>query len=124
AEWLCRSDANIKLWGGGELNLWDGIQLIRCGGHFPGASVLFSPQNNGILLVGDTIQVSPDQKTVSFMYSYPNLVPLPKKEILQIQASVMDKPFDAMFGAFGRYILKDAKKCIEFSVERYLTIFE
>src|SRR3954466_12148654 len=48
AKWLCRSDANIKLWGGGELNLWDGIQLIRCGGHFPGASVLFSSQNNGM----------------------------------------------------------------------------
>ena len=78
-KWLTRRDANIKLWDEGTVNLWDGIQLIRCGGHFPGASVLFSPQNNGMLLVGDTIQVSPDQKTVSFMYSYPNLVPLPKK---------------------------------------------
>jgi glyoxylase-like metal-dependent hydrolase (beta-lactamase superfamily II) len=124
AEWLVRDDANIKLWDQATLDLWDDIQLIRCGGHFPGASVLFSPQNNGMLLVGDTIQVSPDQKTVSFMYSYPNLVPLPKKEILQIQAAVIDKPFDAMFGAFGRYILTDAKKCMAFSVERYLRIFD
>jgi len=123
-KWLARADANIKLWDQATLTLWDDIQLIRCGGHFPGASVLFSPQNKGMLLVGDTIQVSPDQKTVSFMYSYPNLVPLPKKEILQIQASVIDKPFDAMYGAFGRYILSDAKKCMEFSVERYLRIFE
>ncbi|MDB4922013.1 hypothetical protein [Mucilaginibacter sp.] len=123
-KWLTRKDANIQLWDGREFDLWDGIQLICCGGHFPGACVLYSPQNNGVLLVGDTIQVSAGQKTVSFMYSYPNLIPLPKKEILQIRAAVSGKQYDAMYGAFGHYILKGAKIAMEFSVERYLKIFE
>ena len=123
-KWLTQRDASIQLWDGPELDLWDGIQLICCGGHFPGASVLYSPQNNGALLTGDTIQVNPGKKTVSFMYSYPNLIPLPKKAILQIRAAVSNKQYDAMYGAFGHYILKEAKIAMEFSVERYLRIFE
>jgi glyoxylase-like metal-dependent hydrolase (beta-lactamase superfamily II) len=123
-EWLARRDAPIHLWQGDEITLWDYIQLICCGGHFPGGSVLYSPQNDGLLLVGDVIQVSPDLKTVSFMYSYPNLIPLPKKDILQIQKSISGKVYQAMYGAFGRYILKDAMRAMAFSVERYLRIFE
>lgn len=123
-EWLARRDAPIHLWQGNEITLWDNIQLICCGGHFPGGSVLYSPQNDGLLLVGDVIQVSPDLKTVSFMYSYPNLIPLPKKDILQIQKSISGKVYQAMYGAFGRYILKDAMRAMAFSVERYLRIFE
>jgi glyoxylase-like metal-dependent hydrolase (beta-lactamase superfamily II) len=123
-EWLARWDAPIHLWKGDEISLWDNIQMICCGGHFPGGSVLYSPQNDGLLLVGDVIQVSPDLKTVSFMYSYPNLIPLPKKDILQIQKSISGKEYQAMYGAFGRYILKDAMQAMAFSVERYLRIFE
>lgn len=123
-EWLGRRDAPIHLWTEEEIALWDGIQLIRCGGHFPGASVLYSPQNDGLLLVGDVIQVSPDLKTVSFMYSYPNLIPLPRKDILQVQNAISGKVYEAMYGAFGRYILKNARAAMDFSVKRYLRIFE
>ena len=31
----------------------------------------------GALLSGDIVQVVPDRRYVSFMYSYPNLIPLP-----------------------------------------------
>ncbi len=124
AEWLTNRDDNVQLWSDKELHLWNGIFLVRCGGHFPGASVLYSPVNDGILLVGDTIQVNPTLKTVSFMYSYPNLIPLPKKSIIEIQRSVNEKDFNAMYGAFGKYILKDAKQALNDSVNRYLEIFE
>ena len=70
-KWLGRKPGNLTLWSQDEFNLWDDIKLIKCGGHFPGASVMYTPQNKGIF-VGDTIQVAPDLKTVSFMYSYPN----------------------------------------------------
>ena len=123
-KWLTYKNDMIRFWTEKELDLWNGIQLIRCGGHFPGASVLFSPQNDGLLLVGDTIQVSPNLKTVSFMYSYPNLIPLPKKSILEIQNAVSKKKFSAMYGAFGKYILSDAKQALNDSVNRYLEIFE
>jgi glyoxylase-like metal-dependent hydrolase (beta-lactamase superfamily II) len=124
AEWMGRKPAQTILWKDDELELWDGMKLVRCGGHFPGACVLHVPDGKGSLLVGDTIQVSPDLKTVSFMYSYPNLVPLPKKDILFINQAVLPLKYDAMYGAFGRYIVRDAKKAMELSVNRYLRIFE
>ncbi|WP_018614060.1 hypothetical protein [Segetibacter koreensis] len=123
-KWLVRKDTAIQLWNEQEFDLWDKVTLIRCGGHFPGASVMYNPAGKGALFVGDTIQVAPDLKTVSFMYSYPNLIPLPKKDILQIEKAVKNIDYDGMYGAFGRYIKRDAKAAMAFSVERYLQIFE
>lgn len=123
AEWIGRKTAAIELWQD-QAALWDNIQLIRCGGHFPGACVLHDPKNKGSLFVGDTIQVAPDLKTVSFMYSYPNMIPLAKKDILQIQNAVKDCKYESIYGAFGRYIKNDAMAAVEFSVNRYLRIFE
>jgi hypothetical protein len=122
-QWLARTSESIKLWHKDELELWDGMKLIRCGGHFPGASVLYGPANGGSLFVGDTIQVAPDLKTVSFMYSYPNLVPLPKKDILDIKNSIAGFRYNAMYGAFGRYIRNNAMQSMEFSIDRYLSIY-
>ncbi|HEY4290466.1 MAG TPA: MBL fold metallo-hydrolase [Puia sp.] len=124
AEWLARKDAAVNLWEGHEFTLWDDIQLICCGGHFPGGSVLHNPQNGGQLLVGDVIQVCPDLKSVSFMYSYPNMIPLSKKEIRGIQSAISGKTYETIYGAFGRYITKNAMAVMDFSVDRYLRIFE
>jgi glyoxylase-like metal-dependent hydrolase (beta-lactamase superfamily II) len=123
-EWLCRKTSEMLLWNEQEITLWDNIKLIRCDGHFPGACVLYHPHNKGSLFVGDTIQVAPDLKTVSFMYSYPNMIPLAKKDILEIQNAVKDLEYDSIYGAFGRYIKTGAKAAVEFSVNRYLRIFE
>jgi len=124
AEWLGRTDNCIQLWHEAVLPLWGGIQLVRCGGHFPGASILYWPAGKGALFVSDTIQIAPNRKTVSFMYSYPNLIPLPKREILNIQATVAPLAYDAMYGAFGHYIRTGAQAAMEHSVKRYLEIFE
>jgi glyoxylase-like metal-dependent hydrolase (beta-lactamase superfamily II) len=123
-EWLCRNSPSIHLWHEQELELWDGITLIRCGGHFPGASVMYVPAGKGALYVGDTIQVTPNPKILSFMYSYPNLIPLPKKEILQIAHSVEHLQFDTMYGAFGKYVHTNAKEVMQRSLERYLQIYD
>ncbi|HWJ29574.1 MAG TPA: hypothetical protein VNS32_23750 [Flavisolibacter sp.] len=124
AKWLGRKPGNLLLWENDEKEIWDGIKLIRCGGHFPGSCVLHYPHGKGSLFVGDTIQVNPTQNTVSFMYSYPNLIPLPKKDIVQINDAVKEITYDAMYGAFGKYIQNDAKKSMQASVKRYLQIFE
>jgi hypothetical protein len=124
AQWLGRTDKCIQLWSEATISLWDNIQLVRCGGHFPGASILYWPAGKGALFVGDTIQVAPTRKTVSFMYSYPNMIPLPKREILNIQTTVTPLVYDAMYGAFGQYIRTDAQAAMDRSVKRYLEIFE
>ena len=124
AEWLGRKSNSIVLWQEDRLQLWNGMQLVRTGGHFPGASILYTPQQEGILFTGDTIQVSPDLKTVSFMYSYPNMIPLPKKDIIGIRNSVKSLRFNSVYGAFGHYIRSGAKNCVDYSIERYLRIFE
>jgi glyoxylase-like metal-dependent hydrolase (beta-lactamase superfamily II) len=123
AEWLARRNDAIKFWEGDEILLWDGIRLIWCGGHFPGANILYWPAENS-LLTGDTIQVCPDLKSVSFMYSYPNMIPLNQNAIQRIRKCVEPLDYDKIFGAFGRNIHSDAKKIMAFSVKRYLSIFE
>ncbi|HVI46317.1 MAG TPA: hypothetical protein VM802_15685 [Chitinophaga sp.] len=119
-EWLQRHDSAIRLWEGGELELWDGIRLILCQGHFPGANVLYAPAGKGLLLVGDVVQVSTDRKTVSFMYSYPNNIPLSAREVKVIEQALQPLAYDGMYGAFGKYIQTGAKDAVAFSVKRYI----
>ncbi len=74
-----RPDPAINYWTGETLDLGQGITLIRCGGHFDGSAVLHwadGADGKGVLMTGDTIMVVPDTRWMSFMYSYPNLVPL------------------------------------------------
>jgi glyoxylase-like metal-dependent hydrolase (beta-lactamase superfamily II) len=39
-KWIMRNDPIIQLWDGGTKTLWDGVTLVRCGGHFEGGTVL------------------------------------------------------------------------------------
>src|SRR5262249_58897624 len=78
-QWIMRPDPAIKLWDGDTLTLADGVTLIRCGGHFAGGSVLHwaaGGEGRGALLTGDVVQLIPDRRYVSFMRSYPNIIPL------------------------------------------------
>lgn len=74
-QWVMRPDRAIVFWEGETRTLADGLTLVRCGGHFEGGTVLHwadGANGRGALLTGDIIQVVPDRKNVSFMYSYPN----------------------------------------------------
>jgi hypothetical protein len=78
-EWVMRKSPRIRFWEGTTLSWWDGLTLINCGGHFEGGAVLHWPagaNGKGALLTGDIIQVVQDRRYVSFMRSYPNLIPL------------------------------------------------
>ena len=120
-QWIARRDCNLVLWGGPTKEISEGTTLINCGGHFAGGTVL---HHNSLLLTGDIIMVCPDLKSVSFMYSYPNMIPLPKTAILHIRESLNPFTIKAMYGAFGMYIRSDADKSLQCSVERYLKIYE
>ena len=78
-QWVMYPSERIIFWSGGLpfSIIWT---LIRLGGHFAGGNGLHWQQGvdgKGALLAGDIIQVVADRQWVSFMYSYPNLIPLP-----------------------------------------------
>ena len=92
-EWITRPDDVIELWDGETRELGDGLTLIRCGGHFAGGTVLHDAANDA-LLSGDIVQVIPDLGWVGFMYSYPNLIPLPAETVLGIARTLEPYAFD------------------------------
>ena len=75
--WVMRPDRQIVYWDLTYPLLGD-VTLIRCGGHFPGSTVLHWPgaDGKGVLMTGDTIMVVADTRWVTFMYSYSNDIPL------------------------------------------------
>ena len=123
-EWVMRHGETIRFWPGERLPLHDGMTLVRGGGHFEGASMLHWPagaDGRGVLFSGDTIQVVLDRKWVSFMRSYPNLIPLRETKVRAIARSVEDLAFDRIHGAFHpRSVMHEAKKVLARSVERYV----
>jgi len=126
-EWVLQPDACVYFWEGTSENILDSLHLIQCGGHFPGANVLHWPtgaENMGVLFTGDTIQVAMDRGSVSFMYSYPNMIPLNKKNILGIQNAMRNVGFERMYGAFEAHISENARQAFDKSIARYLQIFE
>jgi len=123
-QWIMRPDPAIRLWDGDTLALTDGLTLIRCGGHFAGGTVLHWAQGGagkGALLTGDIIQLIPDRSHVSFMRSYPNLIPLSAPAVNRIGAMIEPLSFDALYGAFfGREVPHGGKDVIMKSIDRYI----
>ena len=75
----------------------------------------------GALLSGDIIQVVADRKHVSFMYSYPNHIPLSASAIERIIKAVEPFEYDRVYGAFWDMVIeKDGKAVVKRSAERYL----
>ncbi|HEY7997759.1 MAG TPA: MBL fold metallo-hydrolase, partial [Pseudolabrys sp.] len=130
--WIMRSDPAVKLWDGETHKLWDGVTLIRCGGHFEGGTVLHwqertkdGAQGRGVVCSGDILTVATDRKWLSFMRSYPNLIPLSARQVERIAAAMAPFSFDALYGHyFDRVIAKDAKQVLEKSVARYIAAVE
>lgn len=123
-QWVMRPDTRIEFWEGETRQIAQGMTLVRCGGHFPGGTVLHWARGNegkGALLSGDIIQVAMDRRSVSFMCSYPNYIPLDAQAVRQIAAAVEPFRFDAIYGAwFGRNVASGAKAVLARSTERYL----
>ncbi|MDB4895436.1 MAG: hypothetical protein JWN15_1698 [Firmicutes bacterium] len=73
-----------------------------------------------MLFTGDTIQVVADPRWVSFMYSYPNLIPLPVSTVRQMANKIKDLKFDRLYNAFHRVVKKDASVSVQKSAHRYI----
>ena len=120
AEWVMRPDPAIEHWDGETLELGHGLTLIRGGGHFPGGTMLHRAEGGGALLSGDIIQVIPDRGHVGFMWSYPNLVPLPQSEVERIAAAVEPFEYESIYGAWwDRLIPSNGPEVVRRSAERH-----
>jgi len=101
-----------------------GVTLIHTGGHFAGSQVLHWPagqDGRGALLTGDTITVVMDRRYVSFMYSYPNLIPLGERSITRIVESLRPFAYEKVYGGWnGRVVSVNGSDAVERSAERYL----
>jgi len=122
-EWVVQPGDAIRFWEGGRHELAPGVTLIHCGGHFAGGTVLHwasAAEGRGALLSGDILQVGPDGM-VSFMFSYPNLIPLPARAVRKIAEAIAPFRFERIYGAWWeRVVEKDGLAVVGKSVARYL----
>jgi hypothetical protein len=122
--YVVRPDPAIEFWQGETLALQTGLTIIRIGGHFEGFQVLHwanGAEGRGALLSGDQPYVTSDRRWVSFMYSYPNLIPLDPSSIRRIVSALESYAYDRIYGAWWPSIVAfDGKQAVARSAERYL----
>ena len=121
---VTRPHRTIVSWTGDIHRISDDVVLLRTGGHFAGGTILHwraGAHGKGALLTGDVAMVAMDRRSVSFMYSYPNYIPLNATAVRRIENLVAPLAFDRIYGAWwGRNIENDAKPAFEMSVRRYI----
>jgi len=104
------------------------LRVLRLGGHFEGSTVLHWPGGDGgrgALLTGDTIAVAADRRHVTFLYSYPNGIPLPRSDVRRIAARCQGLRFNRLYGGFpGGVIEHDARAAVIRSAERYIAMLD
>lgn len=119
-EWVRRTD-RVE-WYADRYEIADGLTLHRVGGHFVGSAVLEwadGADGRGVLLAGDAIFPNPDRRTVSFMRSYPNRLPLSGAVALRLADTVEKLRFDRLYNNFGAVVPRDAKAVVRRSAERH-----
>ncbi len=122
-QWILRGSDNIRLWEDDALALSSGLTLVRVGGHFAGGTVLhwIGDDGKGALLPGDIIQVTPGADHVSFMWSYPNMLPLGALQVADISERLAPWPFESIYGAFAHQnIREDGNGIVARSAQRYI----
>lgn len=127
-QWVQRPDPVIQFWTGETHSIGDGLTLIRVGGHFAGFQVLHwagAENGAGAMLTGDMPQVSFDRRYVSFMYSYPNLIPVNAATVRGIVDALSPYEFRKLYGAWPGFVVQEnAKEAVRISAERYLRALE
>jgi glyoxylase-like metal-dependent hydrolase (beta-lactamase superfamily II) len=121
AEWVMRPDPVIAQWSD-VLSLTPSLSVVRVGGHFPGSAVACwgdGAGGRGVLLVGDTIFPNPDRRTVSFLRSYPNRIPLSAAVVERMADTLAGLRFDRIYGLFTNAIDTDGKAAVQRSAARH-----
>jgi hypothetical protein len=117
-QWVTRPSPRIEFWDGDRLRVSEDAELIRLGGHFPGATVCLWRR---ALLTGDVVFVAADRDWVSFMYSFPNYIPLSAGDVGRMAGVLGGLDFDRIYGAWWHSVLRgDAGAKVARSAERYI----
>jgi glyoxylase-like metal-dependent hydrolase (beta-lactamase superfamily II) len=128
AAWVMRPDAMIRHWQGETLEIAQGVTLLRLGGHFAGGAVLHwaaGADGRGAILSGDILQVAADTRRVSFLWSYPNMMPLAAATVRRIAGTLAPWRFERIYGAFpGRQVMADGAGAVQRSAARYIELLE
>ncbi|RWX75034.1 MBL fold metallo-hydrolase [Neorhizobium lilium] len=122
-QWICRPSDHIRLWEEDALALSANVTLVHGGGHFPGGTVLHwtADDGMGVLLAGDIVQVTPGRNRVSFMWSYPNMIPLSVTEVADVAERLAAWPIERIYGAFaGQNIASGGQAIIARSAQLYI----
>ena len=123
-KWVMRPHRSIVHWSGELHPLSPALTLIRCGGHFPGGTMMHWREGaggRGALFAGDIATVALDRRYLSFMYSYPNYVPLDAAAVRRIEAATAPFAFERIYGAWwDRNIAAGGRAAFDASVARYL----
>jgi hypothetical protein len=133
-QWVARPDPSVVFWDGDTREIGDGLTLINVGTHFDGGQVLHWAGDHGAgdhgagdhgaagaLFSGDILTVVQDRRWVSFMRSYPNLIPERPSAIRRGLALLEPYPFERVYGAWwNRVIETDGAAAVRRSADRYL----
>ncbi|KAK9325147.1 beta-lactamase-like protein [Lipomyces orientalis] len=118
--WVMRLEPSVQhFFDNKRMKLAEDVEVVKVGGHFPGSLVLAWKDTH--LLVADSITVvasglgqrerRPGTTSFTFMWSYPNMIPLDPDSIHGIWNAVKDLKFDRVHsGWWGRVVMPEAKK--------------
>lgn len=123
-EWVRHPSPRIRFWSGDALRLSDAVTLLRTGGHFPGSTALHwkdGPRGGGALFTGDSPHVVADHRRVAFMYSVPNYVPVPSRDVRRMRELLDGYDFADVYGfTWGRNLIGNGRAIVDASFERHL----
>jgi hypothetical protein len=123
-KWVMYPDENIQFWSGKCKELFAGMKLILTPGHFKGFQVLHSPnhgEGRGALFTGDQPRVCMDRRWVTFMFSYPNYIPLSGAAVRGILERLEGSRYERLYGAVpGWTVATGAEEAVKRSADRYL----
>jgi hypothetical protein len=120
-EWLRRPSPLVELYDE-RREVAPGLVLHRVGGHFRGQAVAewrAGAQGAGVLLAADAVSPNPDRRSMTFLRSYPNRIPLSGNVVQRIATQLGGLHFDRLYDNFGAVAPSDAKGMLRRSADRY-----
>jgi hypothetical protein len=128
ARWVMRPDERARFWDGETKPFVGGLSIVHTGGHFDGFQAPHWPAGaggKGVLLAGDQPAVRQNRRWVTFMWSYPKMIPPGPAAIRKIATALRPIAFDRLDRAFSDLVvMADAKAAAERSAARYLRVIE
>jgi hypothetical protein len=122
--WVQRPSPSIRYFEGNGAHVFGGVTLHRTGGHFDSSQVALwraGAEGRGVLLSADEPIVTPGGDGVSFMYSFPNLIPLHAFRLRQVLSVLEQLSFDRIYSGWpGQVVQSGARGIVGSSGARYL----